>query len=66
MITNNNSASAPKTTIAIGVRISPDLHSQLIELAFLEHRSINREIVQLIEEAIQSRQQQQRPQKSLS
>jgi predicted HicB family RNase H-like nuclease len=48
-------------TIAVNVRLPVDVHERLVQLAAKEYRSLNREMLMLIQEALEARAQAQQP-----
>jgi hypothetical protein len=42
-------------TLAVNVRLPVDLHERLVQLAAKEYRSLNREMLMLIQEALDAR-----------
>lgn len=46
-------------TVAINVRLPTDLHARLVQLAASEYRSLNRELLALIQEALNERERRQ-------
>ena len=46
------------TPIAVNVRLPADLHARLVRLAAQEYRSLNRQLIVLIQEALDARERQ--------
>jgi hypothetical protein len=45
-------------TVAVNVRLPIDLHERLVQLAAREYRSLNREMLVLVQEALAERERQ--------
>jgi hypothetical protein len=52
-------------TVAVNVRLPVELHARLVQLAAKEYRSLNRQMLVLMQEALAGRQHQDRPRSNL-